>query len=71
MTDEPSNAASHPAGVPELFSRDPWRTDALDGFVGSCLTSGGIWSHPRTSDGIPSIERVFERGPMSDTYGML
>lgn len=49
--------------LPELFSRDPWRTDALDLFVGRCLTSGGVWMHPRTSDGIPNIDRVLERGP--------
>ena len=49
--------------LPELFSRDPWRTDALDRFVGECLTSGGIWIHPRTSDGIPNIYRVLDRGP--------
>jgi hypothetical protein len=51
-----------PTRLPELFSREPWRTDALDLFVGRCLTSAGIWEHPRTSDGITSIERVFERG---------
>jgi hypothetical protein len=49
--------------LPELFSRDPWRTDALDLFVGQCLTSGSVWMHPRTSDGIPNIDRVLERGP--------
>jgi hypothetical protein len=49
--------------LPELFSRVPWRTDALDLFVGQCLTSAGVWTHPRTSDGIPSIDRVFDRGP--------
>jgi hypothetical protein len=56
------------AGLPELFSRDPWRTDALDVFVGTCLTNGGIWDHPRTSDGISNIDRVFERG--SDGIGV-
>lgn len=32
-------------------------------FVGTCLTAGGIWSHPRTSDGIPTIVRNVARGP--------
>lgn len=50
------------SGLLELFSRAPWRTDALDLFVGQCLTSGGVWTHPRTSDGIPNIDRVLDRG---------
>ena len=57
-----------PTRIPELFSREPWRSDALDLFVGRCLTSGGIWTDPRTSDGISSIERVFERG--ADAIGV-
>ncbi len=65
MTEDDSDRSHGTADIPELFSRDPWRTDALDEFVGACLTSGGIWSHPRTSDGIPSIVRVLERGSES------
>src|SRR5262245_37913787 len=56
------------AGLPELFSRDPLSTDALDLFVGTCLTDGGIWDRPRMSDGISNIDRVFERG--SDGIGV-
>jgi len=63
VTDSAKDGNDRGAALPQLFSRAPWRTDALDLFVGRCLTSGGIWSHPRTSDGIPSIERVFDRGP--------
>lgn len=43
--------------LPQLFSGDPRRTDALDLFVGQCLTSGDVWTHPRTSDGIPNIDQ--------------
>ena len=46
MTEDDSDRSHGTADIPELFSRDPWRTDALDLFVGACLTSGGIWSHP-------------------------
>lgn len=49
--------------LPQLFSLDPLRTDALDRFVSTCLASGGVWDHPRQSDGISNIDRVFERGP--------
>ena len=46
----------------QLFSLDPRRTDALDLFVSTCLASGGVWDHFRTSDGIAYIDRVFDRG---------
>ncbi len=49
--------------LPQLFSLNPWRTDALDLFVSACLASGGVWDRPRASDGILDIVRVFERGP--------
>jgi hypothetical protein len=62
MTEDNNDRIHGTVDLPELFSRDPWGTDALDLFVGRCLTSGGIWSDPRTSDGIPSIVRVLERG---------
>lgn len=45
-----------------LISVELGRTHALDWFIGSCLCEGGIWDHPRTSDGISAI-RVLERGP--------
>jgi hypothetical protein len=45
-----------------LISVELGHTDALDWFIGSCLCEGGIWEHPRTSDGISAI-RVLERGP--------
>ena len=45
-----------------LISVEPGRTAALDCFIGSCLSEGGVWEHPRTSDGIHAIERVLERG---------
>lgn len=43
-----------------LISVELGRTDALDWFIGGCLCEGGIWDHPRTSDGISAI-RVFQR----------
>ena len=50
------------ADVLALISVELGRTDALDWYIGSCLCEGGIWEHPRTSDGISAI-RVLERGP--------
>lgn len=44
-----------------LISVELGRTDALDWFIGSCLCEGGIWKHPRTSDGISAV-RVLEHG---------
>ncbi len=49
--------------LPQLFSLDPLHTEALDLFVSTCLASGGVWNRPRKSDGISSIDRVFECGP--------
>lgn len=46
-----------------LVSVDPVRAQALDWFIGSCLSEGGIWESPRTSDGLHAIVRVLERGP--------
>jgi len=44
----------------ELVSVELGHTDALDWFVASCLSEGGIWDRPRASDGITAL-RVFER----------
>jgi hypothetical protein len=55
--------AGPPIHLPQLFSLDPFRTDALDLFVSTCLASGRVWDRPRKSDGISNIDRVFERGP--------
>lgn len=46
-----------------LLPLEPNRTDALDWFIGSCLTDGGLWDSPRTSDGIRNVDRVLERSP--------
>jgi hypothetical protein len=46
----------------QLFAFDPRHTEALDLFVSTCLASGSVWEHFRTSDGIGYIDRVFERG---------
>jgi len=45
-----------------LLALEPGKTDALEWFVGSCLFEGGVWDSPRISDGIHSIDQVFERG---------
>jgi hypothetical protein len=46
-----------------LLPLEPGRTDSLDWFIASCLTAGGLWDSPRTSDGIDNNDRVLERGP--------
>ena len=51
------------ADLATLLALEPGRSDALDWFVGNCLSDAGIWDSPRTSDGIQAIERVLERGP--------
>jgi hypothetical protein len=48
------------ADLEALLPIEPGRTDALDWFIGSCLSDGGLWDSPRTSDGI-IVERVLER----------
>lgn len=51
------------ADLEALLPLAPGRTDSLDWFIGSCLTDGGPWASPRTSDGISNVDRVLERGP--------
>jgi len=36
---------------------------ALEWFIGTCLFEGGVWTSPRTSDGVLEIERVGEQEP--------
>lgn len=45
------------------FPVEGGRTDALDAFVSACLCDAGVWATPRESDGIPTVDRVLERGP--------
>jgi hypothetical protein len=51
------------ASLEVLLPFEPGRTDVLDWFIGSCLSAGGLWDSPRTSDGIDAVHRVFERAP--------
>ena len=51
------------ADLEALLSLAPGQTDALDTFVSCCLSDAGLWDSPRTSDGVPGIERFLERSP--------
>jgi hypothetical protein len=59
----PLKDAGRVVDLEALISLAPGQTDALDRFVGTCLTDAGLWESPRTSDGISDIVRVVERSP--------